>query len=351
MAIVKKILMISSRSDLGGGPRYLDDFVTAVQSDFDVYVASPLDSPFGPKFKAMAIEHFALGHRSFSLKTLIALTRFIRKHQISHVYSHGRGAGIYSRLIRLKLFWVTIIHTFHGVHHEKTILGQIKFWFDRFLHPFTQRFIFVSENEKRIAEREGFKIDRPFAIIRPIAPASKIKPSATLSSPIRMGCIARFDHAKGLDLLMDNLVRFQKAHPNLNWNFEIAGDGDRAVFSIPVEVKSRVQLLGPIADPIAFLNTLDIYVAHSRSEGLNLSVLEAISQDVPCLISDIEGHRYYINQQVARGFNLDSQTSFVENLKTMIDRYQTLEPDLRTVFLRKHSQQQVLEQFKKLTEN
>jgi glycosyltransferase involved in cell wall biosynthesis len=341
------ILLISARSDLGGGQKYLHDFCVATRGIFDYDIAAPNELPYGPKFNALADHFFELPHRSFGLVRFFKLVGFARHNQVKVVYSHGRGAGIYSRL--MKLFGFKVIHSFHGIHLGHSLVARIKDLLDHLLHPLTDGFVFVSESEKKKAENNGFSMNRPFVILPPIAPHFSEKESKSKSSQLRLGCIARFDQAKGIDLLLKHLEAFHVAYPKIDWMLELAGGGDSSIFQIPQAIANRVKLRGPILNPIEFLKTLDLYLAASRTESLNISVLEAISQDVPCLISDISGHDYFIAKNAARKFTLEDFSSFNSALSQLVeDRNSgkaTLSQELKQHLMHEHSPEEMRSRF------
>ncbi|MBU6154718.1 MAG: glycosyltransferase, partial [Bdellovibrionales bacterium] len=94
-----RILMISARADHGGGQKYLLELVRAINEQVDVFIAAPDEAPYGPKFRELSKDFFALPHRAFRLGVLIRLLIWARRHRIEIIHSHGRGAGYYSRLL------------------------------------------------------------------------------------------------------------------------------------------------------------------------------------------------------------------------------------------------------------
>ena len=320
-----RILLITARSDIGGGPLFTLDYAKSIseQKDVydDVYVASPLDLPHGPPLAAVGRAHFALPHRQFSFLVLLSLAQFIRQNQILVVHSHGRGAGIYSRLLGLLLgrHGVKVIHSYHGIHHEPTLMGHFKFWVDRFLQYFTDEFVFVSQSEYRDAICSGFRIKGEPKICYPLAPPCWLDYPKSYLSPIRIGALSRIDYQKGIDLLLQGLVTLRERFPALNWTFTLAGGGSGVnEVKIPESIADRAKWIGPTAQPIEYLKGLDIYVAHSRWESFNISVIEALSQGLPLLISNVPGHEYFIEQGVAQGFKLGDMIEFSDRLAALI---------------------------------
>jgi glycosyltransferase involved in cell wall biosynthesis len=329
-----KVLEISLRSDTGGGPKYLFDLAESMRDDplLELSFAAPMDEPFGPRFKNLASRFFPLRHRSFKVCDFLKLFLFVRKNNIQIIHSHGRGAGIYSRL--LKLTGAKVVHSFHGIHREPGWIGQIKFWTDRALNPLTDAFIFVSESEHRAALQAGFRFAVTTEVLYPRGPRPDLGKKA-YHQPLRLAGISRYDYAKGIDLLLKNLTLFKQKNPEITWIFSLAGDGDRSLFEIPKEISKQVILLGQVSNPIEFLSSQDIYLANSRWEAFNISVLEAISQGLPALISSVPGHEYFIQQNAALGFNATDPNEFNQKLKALIEG--RLLPTPLEAFFKNHS--------------
>ena len=143
-----KILQISSRADRSGGPIHLKDVLYGLSCDdrFIVSGAFPENSDMSKELKKKCYKVIPIEERKFRLITFIKLFTFCINEKIDIIHSHGRGAGIYSRI--LKLTGVKVIHTYHGIHKEKNFVGMLKFLIDKSLKFLTDVFIFVSNDEK-----------------------------------------------------------------------------------------------------------------------------------------------------------------------------------------------------------
>ena len=111
------ILLITVRADFGGGPRHVHQLIEELPSDFNIYVAFPQGKPYGnlwqehPKIKKC----INIPYRKFSIKYLFLLRRFIIENNISILHSHGNGAGLYSRILKIIVPQIKVVHTFHGI--------------------------------------------------------------------------------------------------------------------------------------------------------------------------------------------------------------------------------------------
>lgn len=332
-----KVLLLSVRSDIGGGPKHVFDLLSNSNSkEIDYFVAAPSNGEFSNKFSDLCVEFFELPFRKFKILSFFKLLCFLRKNEIEIVHSHGRGAGLYSRL--LKLFGYKVIHTFHGIHIGEGLVGKIKLLMDKLLIPLTDKFICVSDSEKRSAIDHGVTSESKTIVIHNGVKFYGKKEKAK-SSKILIGTLARFNHQKGLDILVHYFEMFFKNN-DYNLELHIAGDGeDFEKVKADVEnrgLNSKIKLLGPTSKPIEFLNTLDVYISFARFEGLPIAVLEAMSCGIPCLLSDVVGNKDIVDDgKNGLLFNLESYEDFEKKLEILLEdnavRRKFLENGLSTI--------------------
>ncbi|MFN3873515.1 MAG: glycosyltransferase, partial [Ignavibacterium sp.] len=73
----KNILLITLRSDIGGGSKHLNSAFDNLKNDFSFFIASPIDEPFGIKWSdELKDKFFQLPHRKFSISYFIRLIGF-----------------------------------------------------------------------------------------------------------------------------------------------------------------------------------------------------------------------------------------------------------------------------------
>lgn len=315
-----KVLLITLRADIGGGPKHVLDLLSHAGDEVEYFVAAPGHDHFSSQYKEKSVEFLSLNHRKFNLGKLFEIIRFMKKHQIKTVHSHGRGAGIYSRL--LKLFGFKIIHTFHGVHKGEGIIGKFKLVVDKFLVPLTDNFICVSNGELNEAIKYGVtrKVD---TIVIPngvnIFPFKEKKSN----EPILFGTLSRLNHQKGIDILISYVEKLVKEF-DMPFVIKVAGDGEEKE-SLENKIKlknlnSYIQLIGSTREPQKFLNGIDIYISFARFEGMPLSVLEAVSQSCPCLLSNVVGNNdIIIDESMGYLFDLNDYNSFKKEFISIVE--------------------------------
>ncbi|MFQ5787673.1 MAG: glycosyltransferase, partial [Thermodesulfobacteriota bacterium] len=231
-----RILFISLRSDYGGGPTHMFDLVTGLNSFFEKYVACPIQIPFYNMYEEKNIKVFPLPVRSFSLISFFKLVRFTKSNYIDIVHSHGKGAGIYSRLLGF-FARIPVVHTFHGIHYEKYSYLKQKLYFitERGLSKLTKCIINVSGAEHdeglrlKLFQKSKARIIYNGVDIDTICKSSiDIKLQKLINSikkdNILICTVARFDYVKGIDVAIKAMKCLKEYHKT--FKYILIGDGE-----------------------------------------------------------------------------------------------------------------------------
>jgi len=140
---------------------------------------------------------------------------------------------------------------------------------------------------------------------------------------IIIGTIGRLHWSKGYSKLLKSFFQIKNEFSK-NVKLFIAGDGplkkDLSKLIKDLNLHKEVELLGFISDIPQFLVSLDLYVQPSISEGLCGSVIEAISANVPVVVSNTGGLKELISNNnsglIVKYNNVESLT---ETLIKMIN--------------------------------
>lgn len=333
----KNVLEISVRSDIGGGPKHLLDLLTYNSSETKLFVAIPYGYDLSEAIRSAAEDSIEIPHRKFSIVSLYKLIRFCKKNKIKTVHSHGRGAGYYSRL--MKLFGFKVIHTLHGVHIEDTFTNKVKFFFDRLLKNLTDQFICVSSGEMKSAiEQKIIRESKTNVIVNGV----EVYPFRESSKKITKICmLGRLCYQKGYDLLIEHIEAFCKQYPKTDFTITIAGHGEdeeslKYQLSKTSFAKDKIIFQGKTLNPIAFLSEYDGFLSMARFEGLPLSLLEAISLSLPCIVSNVVGNADVIQGDNGLLFELENQESFNKSFLSFTTQSQNQKAITAHGHLKKH---------------
>lgn len=272
--------------------------------EFTVVVGAPPDGPFFDRFRSLGVEVVGLALNRLGPRTLAAVARLVRERGIQVIHSHGKGAGLYGRLAA-RWTGVPALHTFHGIHYAKYPLGlaRLYLWLERRLSGLSHAVIHVSESQARQAET--LRLADPaksHVVVNGIdamevralaerAPLSRDALGVSAEAQV-LGCVARFDRVKGLDVLLEALGRLVDRYPGLVLVLVGDGKGERELRerATKAELAKRLRFTGALPDPVRLFPALDLYVSASRGEGLPLSLLDAMACGLPVVATRVTGH-------------------------------------------------------------
>lgn len=272
---------------MGGGPKQVHEILHYLRDDFEFYVAAPNTGEYAEAFQSEALSFFELPQQKFSFQKLLALYLFVRKHKINIVHSHGFGAGLYSR--PLKVFGAKIIHTFHGLHFNKGLRGHLKTCTEWVLKFLTDIHVTVSKSESRKAQKLDIYSQ---TIPNGLSKEQLEKQKKNLNWPPQtIGCLSRLDPHKNVSQVIEIFHHWKKEHPELK--LLIAGEGEQrnelALKCKELGLENDVQFLG-FQEAYQFFDRIDLLVSASRGEGLPYTIMEAMAYELPILISAVDGH-------------------------------------------------------------
>jgi glycosyltransferase involved in cell wall biosynthesis len=130
--------------------------------------------------------------------------------------------------------------------------------------------------------------------------------------PYVIGTHAVVSKIKGLDTVikgLENLTEFC---------FVIIGDGSEVenlkVLAKELSVQDRVFFLGFKKNISSFFKYYNVYAMPSRSEGLPIALIEAVSFKTPCITSDIPTFKELFKEEEVVSFKLDNVEDFCQQI-------------------------------------
>ena len=324
------VLMVSSRADFGGGQEHMFQLAKRLlsKSTLNIFVAIPQEEPYWNRFKLLLGEDalVEIPHRGVSLSSLRKLISFCKKKEISFMHSHGKGAGVVSRLACLALR-LRSVHTPHGIHTDQ--YGPFKRRLYVLYENISARLVdcvcFVSESEREVASKTGLWKKVSALVIPNGVPSVDLPPpqrDALIRSKLDIGSdtfvvvtISRFDFQKN----MRDAYRVARHLPSMH--FIWVGDGEEKEGlerKAAEEGLSNITFVGFSGDPLRYLSCSDAYLSTSRWEGMPLSILEAMSVGLPIVASDVVGNKdVVLNDKNGFLFSAGDVRQAVLSLKTL----------------------------------
>lgn len=224
------------------------------------------------------------------------ILRYADQQGFEIIHSHGYKANILLALVpgRRRQRMVCTLHGWASIGRRDRL------WFyeelDRRLLWRFDRVVVVSEPMRKVASRHVGP-DRLVVIPNGIqfpghgAPidAARIPPVRSGTEPVRILAIGRLSYEKGFERLVEAAKILSVAGMNLI--ITIAGEGDgRAGLERQIAdagLHDQVRLPGYIRDVNALYKDADLFVLCSRTEGLPLVLLEAMSLGLPVIATPV----------------------------------------------------------------
>lgn len=238
------------------------------------------------------------------------LIKFVKESRFDIIHTQLFWADLYGRLIKFfmpRVFLVTTVQSSVYEPGNPYLYARKRKLVDSVLgRLFTDRFIAVSRFVKKsIIQRlaiNGEKIE----IIHNTVNLQKSYPEektnlknrlALIEKQIVLLTVGRLNPPKGHTFLIQALGLIKETFPD--FVLLVVGDGPSRdqlqQLSRSLDLEERIRFLGERNDVKELLSISDIFILPTLSEGLSVSLLEAMFMHRLCLVSDIEPNKEIID--------------------------------------------------------
>jgi glycosyltransferase involved in cell wall biosynthesis len=268
----------------------------AVSGRFEVTVAAWGPGPLREAVAQAGAEYAELRHvrRPINpwrdLLGLLELVRLCRRVRPDIVHANSSKAGVLGRLAAVLTAVPIRIFTVHGwaFAAHRGFARRLYLWADRLMRPLTTVSICVAENERTVGVAARTCSPERTVVVHNAVDAAAVAVTRFDQSVSRIVSVGRFKYPKDFATLIEAFARLDP-----NFRAALVGDGpERAAIEAAVRrhgLAERVELLGERADVPALLAESDVFVLSSRSEGLPVSVLEAMAARLPVVATAVGG--------------------------------------------------------------
>ena len=228
------------------------------------------------------------------------IARVAARYKASILHCHHYSPFVYGRLAKLVKPGLQVIFTEHGRYHDGPPLAKRKAvnpWLARIPGPIYA--VSAALREHMVAE--GYPADRVDVIHNGIDPGpvpgelARARARTALGAAadtFLVGTAARLDAVKDLPTLITAFAALRRAQPRAR--LVIAGEGQaRALLERHIAdlgLAADVSLLGHRDDVRALMPGFDLYVNSSISEGISVTILEAMAACVPVIATRVGGN-------------------------------------------------------------
>lgn len=285
-----RIVQLVETLEVGGMERLAVDLAVAQRANghqvsmYCLLGAGPLRA--GLDSAAIPVVEF---HKERRSKPAVAwsMARQLRKDRAEVVHGHNPGVHHYAAVAKRAAGVPVCINTRHGVISSQSEPYQERYF--RWVEPWTDHVVFVCDYVRKGLEQQLRYPSAKCSVIRngisyepfvrhPASPGGR-RPK------IRFGTIGRLVPAKGHASLIEAFAAIAPRLPDADLSIYGYGPLESELLA-QVErlgLEGRVRLEGRTEDPARVLQSLDVFVLSSLSEGLPLVVLEAMAAGLPIL--------------------------------------------------------------------
>ncbi len=218
---------------------------------------------------------------------VLRLARYLRRRKIDVVHTHDVRPLIYGAVAARLARVPRVVHTRHGRDARITPRQRVLV---RLAARLIDRFVCVSDDSARLSIEQGIAAAKVRAIINGIDVDRFAYTGPQPGGPVV--AIARLSPEKDIA----NLIRAAAivAGAESAFHLEIAGDGpcrsDLERLIADLGLTERVRLLGQIHDARALLGRAGLFVLPSLSEGISLTLLEAMARGLAVVATRVGGN-------------------------------------------------------------
>ena len=324
-----RVLHVVIALNMGGLERFVVDLIKINSKTFFQHVVC-LES-LGSLANDCPVEICSLDMtQGFHLSIVWKIRRLIKELNINVIHTHNEKAQLYGGLAGL-LSGVPVIHTKHGrnSHTYRAITRNYlsSLLCKKVVAVSTDAAVECTEIEK-ISNRKvktilnGIDVDS-------FSPGQKAETvdKFTKESVVRIGIVARLASIKDHSTLFRACALLAKCE--CRFKLYVVGDGplrkDLNDLVDSLAIRDYVDFMGERGDIANIMKGFDVFVLSSISEGISLTLLEAMSTGLPVVATDVGGNPEVVVDSVT-GFLVPAQNPQImaERIKTLI-----LNPDLR----------------------
>lgn len=285
-----------------------------VYSSLDLCVIVLNNGRLSKEIKKLGIRTYVLNEKKLSfLNILLTVHKILSKDPPDIIHSHRYKENILAYLTSRFIPCIKLISTQHGmpeIHEGKPNVKHLLISRSNFfmLSHYFHKVVGVSQDiQKAFIKGYGFKEEKA-SFIRNGIEIPKTLPKSYISKIFTIGSSGRLFPIKDYTLMIE--IAKIVSGKSKNVRFILAGDGPERNKLQSLILKYGLHksfiLIGHKENMDDFYKDLDLYINTSIHEGIPMSILEAMSYDLPVIAPNVGGISEIIDDGV-EGYLIDSR--------------------------------------------
>ncbi len=283
----------------------------------------------------LTMHEIDFGRNPISIKNMKAHKKLVKLQEFENfdlIYCQQPVGGMMGRLIAKK-FKVPCIYTAHGFHFyegcplvNKLVYKTVEKW----LSKYTDVLVAINEEDyqaalkmkaKRVFKINGIGIDDQKMQTEDFDKLA-FKKSFNLNEDDKVILtISEMNWNKNYTIMLQAIKILTEKNPKIKFISCGSGEWAQKIRDEAKEmgIENNCLFLGFRKDIAKILQITDVFLHASHREGLTLSVMEAMSVGLPCVVSNVRGNRDLIDEGEG-GFLVDCEdaNSFAEKIEILL---------------------------------
>lgn len=242
--------------------------------------------------------------KGFDFSYIGKLAVFFKEHQVDIVHTHVPTANLWGRLAAKKAKTPIVFVTEHSALATTDFKFRI---LNKFLTQRTDRYILVSNQIQDAMVKGGISPLKTKVIHNGIqmgsynaAERARLRSELEIAENVPVvGVVGRLEERKDHKNFLKGCKVILKSYPDAV--FLVIGDGplreELEGFARAQGIAQKVKFLGTRSDISSLLSVLDCYVLSSTTEGISISLLEAMAHSRPCVVTRVGGNPEVVQNQ------------------------------------------------------
>ncbi len=252
---------------------------------------------FAAELEPLGIPIHVLGKKPgmdwYAIRRLAGL---LRENRIDVVHTHNPMPHFHGAIARLLARTPVLVHTKHGRNYpdnpRRVLLNRALSWFTDMIVPVSDNAAQVALEIERVA---AHKVRRIWNGVDTELYKPGTMNSETGTSVI--GTVARLSPEKDQQTMLAAFKLVLEKIPQARLVF--VGDGpsvaDLKQTTAQLGMGDNVDFLGMRSNVAELLNTFDLFTLSSVTEGISMTLLEAMACELPVAATDVGGNREIVN--------------------------------------------------------
>jgi glycosyltransferase involved in cell wall biosynthesis len=241
--------------------------------------------------------------RSWDLRFLLSLIKYCRLNKIDLIHAHLPGGNLYGSVVG-KILGLPVICTFHNEYAMPGASRRFDGVKNFLIRNLASKLVMVAEYMKQeYLDNAKFPSDKIITIYNGVSDEEPKEPFDIIAfkteidfceGDLLIANVANFRPPKGHLVLIEAAYEVCQAIPKAKFLL-IGEEGDGKIIGEILErigkhnLQDRIKLLGFRNDISQILRNIDIFLLASISEGLPMSVVEAMRASRPVVATNVGG--------------------------------------------------------------